>query len=195
MTNPEDWHYLWKFVPTGSIEPNSESAITAAQLRELHDIRYQVEKEMPQQKIGLADGQFDSSPYDWKLVRRVKAGNSWHPSSDHVRGTDVYGTPCGATDDCTFSVAFDHESFDEFMFATGDGANWLIADKEEVYASSANTLRMIESSSTSCLPYEARWYNRSGNSEDPWLSLTDHHHAIGAGDILYGARSYGGGHA
>jgi acetylornithine deacetylase/succinyl-diaminopimelate desuccinylase-like protein len=92
-------------------------------------------------------------------------------------------------------VAFDQESFDEFMFATGDGANWLISDKEEVYASSANTPRTIESSSTSCLPYEAKWYNRSGNSEDPWLSLTDHHTAIGAGDILYGGRGYGGGHA
>lgn len=35
-------------------------------------------------------------------------------------------------------------------------------------------------------------YNRAGNTEDPWISLTDHASAIPAGLIVYGENSYGG---
>jgi len=63
------------------------------------------------------------------LVRRVKAGLTWHPAKDNVYGTAVYGDPCGATENCTFSRAWDQESFGEFMFATGDGAKWFITEK------------------------------------------------------------------
>ena len=27
----------------------------------------------------------------WKLVRRVKAGNAWHPATDQLAGTESYG--------------------------------------------------------------------------------------------------------
>ena len=40
-----------------------------------------------------------------------------------------------------------------------------------------------------------RWYRRQGNVEDPWVSLSDHHSAIGRGDILYGENHYGSSHA
>ena len=63
-------------------------------------------------------------------MRRVKAGTEWHPATDQLLGTDVYGTPSSATADATFSVEFG--AFDQFLFATGDGAKWLIADKEQV---------------------------------------------------------------
>jgi len=42
---------------------------------------------------------------------------------------------------------------------------------------------------------EAKWYNRRGYPEDPWVSLTDHVTAIDRGDILYGEADYGGTHA
>ena len=61
----------------------------------------------------------------WTLVRRVKAGSSWHPATDHLRGTNVYGSAHSSaitarTADETFSVAFVGSGFDEFLFATGD---------------------------------------------------------------------------
>ena len=56
---------------------------------------------------------------DWKLVRHVPQGNTWHPSTDNLKGTDVYGTPSGPLSDQAWSVNFEGESFDAFMFATG----------------------------------------------------------------------------
>jgi len=53
MTNPDDWNYSWKFVPAGSDPTNM---VTVDELRAQPDIRYEVEKEMTQQKIGLAGG-------------------------------------------------------------------------------------------------------------------------------------------
>jgi len=50
-------------------------------------------------------------------------------------------------------------------------------------------------SSTNDQPYKARMYRRSGNIEDPWISLEDHGTAIGAGTILYGENNFGGNHA
>ena len=38
-------------------------------------------------------------------------------------------------------------------------------------------------------------YHRIGAREDPWISLTDHHPAIGQGNILYGGNNFGGIHA
>jgi hypothetical protein len=36
----------------------------------------------------------------------VKQGTTWHPATDDLRGTDVYGTYGTATSDATFSIAF-----------------------------------------------------------------------------------------
>ena len=68
----------------------------------------------------------------WILVRHVPAGNSWHKATDQLKGTDVYGTPCGATCNKEWSVKFAHQQFDQFLFATGDEKKWLIADKDDV---------------------------------------------------------------
>jgi hypothetical protein len=133
---------------------------------------------------------------DWMLVRRVKAGLSWHPATDQLAGTAEYGTVASSTADETFSIPFSHIEFDEFKFETGDGQKWLIATKEAVIGEHyANSLRRIESSSMSASPYSAKWYNRKAAVEDPWISLQDHADAIPAGDILYGENSFGGAHA
>ena len=57
----------------------------------------------------------------WELVRRVKAGNFWHPAKDHAAGTEVYGT--ASTNPIapqTFSVKFDNKDYNQVLFATGD---------------------------------------------------------------------------
>ena len=95
-----------------------------------------------------------------------------------------------------WSIKFDTTKFNEFLFATGDAQKWLISDKAETTGTwYANNLRLIKKSSTNPNTYRARWYRRSGNKEDPWISLTDHGPAISQGNILYGEQHYGGNHA
>ena len=55
----------------------------------------------------------------WKLVRRVKKGNTWHPASEQLTGLAEYGTPGTETSDETFSIRFDTTTFNQFLFATG----------------------------------------------------------------------------
>jgi len=133
----------------------------------------------------------------WELVRRVQAGTSWHPANDQLQGTSAYGTFINdPTIDATFSVPYDIENVVEFLFATGDGTKWLVASKDAVTNGFyANEDRTIIASSTSDGSYTAKWYHRENHSEDPWISLTDHGGAIGSGEILYGANSFGYGHA
>ncbi len=131
----------------------------------------------------------------WTLVRHVPAGTKWHKATDQLRGTDEYGTPCGATCDNEWSIKFNKDSFDQFLFATGDAEKWLIAGKSAVLGNYANAARSIVKSSTNPDSYTARWYRRNGALEDPWISLNDHGSAIGQGNILYGENHYGGAHA
>ena len=65
------------------------------------------------QKVGVDGG-------GWTLVRRVKAGPCWHPATDDLKGTAVYGTYSDdITADRTFSKAFSQVDFDQFLFASG----------------------------------------------------------------------------
>lgn len=107
------------------------------------------------------------------MVRSVKQGNSWHPATDLLRGTDEY-----QIDDATWSIKFDDRDFSEFLFMTGDCEKWLIAAKEEVYGWYQNEDRNIKISSTNKHSNKAKWYRRDANKEDPWISLNDHHDAI-----------------
>ena len=78
-------------------------------------------------------GMWDQVGTGWTLVRRVKAGDTWHPSTDRLSGTDTYGTKpaiFASTSDETFSVAFGE--FDQFLFATGDESKWLVSTKHAV---------------------------------------------------------------
>ena len=76
------------------------------------------------------------------------------------------------------------------MFAFGDCSTWLIASKESVIGENySNEDRCILESSESSTPYFARWYYRSGNSEDPWVSTIDHSSASSAGKMVYGEAS------
>mmetsp|Transcript_122259 Transcript_122259/g.280045 ORF Transcript_122259/g.280045 Transcript_122259/m.280045 type:complete len:582 (-) Transcript_122259:229-1974(-) len=131
----------------------------------------------------------------WQLVRHVGPGNSWHPATDQLTGSSVYGTPSGPTSSEAWSVKFNVDDVEEFLFSTGDCQKWLVAEKDAVIGWYSNDPRQIQSSSLSATPYTAKWYRRQGASEDPWISITDHHPAIGDGDIVYGANGYGGTHA
>ena len=126
------------------------------------------------------------------MVRHLQPTSSWHPTTDRLQGTVTYGTP--GYDVNAWSVQFG--SFNEFLFASGDKSNWLIATRAAVIGQSyQNAWRDIVKSSTSASAYQARWYNRDGSLEDPWISLTDHDTAISNGQLLYGGNSFGSTHA
>ena len=137
----------------------------------------------------------------WELVRRVKPGNQWHPSTDNLQGTDVYGEFVNdSTADATFSIAFNIEEVEDFLFITGDHQKWVIASVEAVlgardensgeFQGYSGQNRDIKMSSISSEPYQALWYNRKSVAEDPWISLTDHSLAVEEGNIIYGEADF-----
>ena len=70
--------------------------------------------------VNLATTNFQGST--WTLVRRVKQGDTWHPATDELAGTDEYGIYGDATSDSTFSIPFGDNGrsdlvWDQIMFA------------------------------------------------------------------------------
>ena len=130
-------------------------------------------------------------------MRRVEAGYQWHPATDQLLGTDVYGTFVNdSTIDSTFSRQFNSSNVQDFLFATGDAEIWLVANRDAVIGGFYNNEpREIIMSSTNTSPYSARWYRRNGAREDPWVSLIDHDRAISQGLIIYGEANFGSNHA
>ena len=70
--------------------------------------------------------------YGWVLARRVKAGNRWHPATDHALGTQKYGhyKRHGHTANATFSTKFASWKYmgktaDDVLFTSGNMRSWL----------------------------------------------------------------------
>lgn len=134
---------------------------------------------------------------DWELVRRVTAEHaSWHPTNDNLAGTHVYNDGNG-----TFSLDFEAtvSNWDQILLSTGNGEHWMIFNKDQLQITGSNVPMTILSSSISPVEYQVTYYNRSGVSEDPWLSLDNHisHGTNGRNDselhsMLYGEYSQGG---
>ena len=138
----------------------------------------------------------------WKLVRRVKAGTTWHPAKDHCLGSQEYNTNIPGSQlknseaDVTWSIKWEKEPYDQILFASGDAQHWLITTKDAVGGAFnsryySNAQRSIIKSSDSQTPYTAAWYNRVGVPEDPWISVNDHHPAIADGKLVYGENNWG----
>ena len=129
-------------------------------------------------------------------MRRVQSGTAWHPATDHAVGSDAYGEPVQDSEaHTTFSVKYDHQEFDEIMFASGDARHWLITTKDAVGGKFtgdyyANSQRPILKSSGNPKAHEAAWYNRHEAPEDPWISDVDHGAAVDNGQLLYGENRF-----
>jgi hypothetical protein len=136
---------------------------------------------------------YDIDGGGWMLVRRVQPGLTWHPATDGLSGTQAaYGKWTNdPTSQSTFNIRFDTIPYDQFLFATGDGQEWLIANRNEVQTIHPGIFQgAIEKSSLHpSAPSSAQWYHRRNNKEDPWISLTDHASAIGRGNLMYGCVS------
>ena len=72
----------------------------------------------------------------------MPAGSSWHPATDTLAGTAVYGD--SSNDSVAWSIPFDLSRVEKFKFAAGDGQKWLVANKYDVNGSYySNSGRMI----------------------------------------------------
>lgn len=132
----------------------------------------------------------------WTLVRRVQSGAAWHPATDQMLGSDVYGEPVQDSEAlATFSVKYNDLDFDQILIASGDAQHWLITTKEAIGGKFtgdyySNSQRGILKSSGNPEAHEAAWYNRLGHVEDPWISDVDHAAAVANGQLLYGENSF-----
>ena len=96
-----------------------------------------IEKEMvglawhcPGGSIPMVDGScevVDRSECVATLVRQALPG-AFHPASDSLAGSDVYGVP----GEGVFSIKFDETNFDTFIFATGDDQYFQAMTKTEI---------------------------------------------------------------
>jgi len=123
-------------------------------------------------------------PPPWTMVRRRAPGtNEWHPATDDIAGTDVYGS--GTESSGTWSVNFETAvpGYNYLMFAwldangTGPKATkWLIAPKTSIgnWAASGNELRTVHSTSLNSSQHTIDWHtNISGGIQHPWIALTN----------------------
>ena len=109
----------------------------------------------------------------WRLVRYLVNGStSWHPQNDNLAGTAVYGTAYDNTNN--WSVAFG--SHDEIVCGTYDLTYWVYFNKSQLAGDTgtAGANKTIIKSSKQNTTYQAEWYDRALNTEDPWISVEDH---------------------
>jgi hypothetical protein len=142
-------------------------------------------------------------------VRHIPQRSKWHPATDALRGTDVYGSPDLKP---PFSVKWDTYDYDQvlqssisiinpsslfqFLFASGDKKTWLIVEKSEIIGDTGDKFYSgqaipIIASSISCEPYTAVWHRREGMAADPWVSVRDHGDSDGQ-LMVYGQASSSG---
>ena len=102
----------------------------------------------------------------------------WHPATDQLAGTDVYGTydETYTADPATFSIAWDWDDYSQVLLGLSDFSYWLIADEETIFTiGSPMNASIVQSNAAPNGPsYKALWYNRDGHGEDPWASVYDH---------------------
>ena len=124
----------------------------------------------------------------WTRVRHVPSGNTWHPATDRLAGTAVYGD--SNDDSVAWSINFETAvpGYNQFLFSSSDGVYWLVATKWAVVGEYyQNALRDVVASSLNADAHQVRWYHRSGYLEDPWIGLSDH--AVDGNYFMYGGDS------
>jgi hypothetical protein len=154
---------------------------------------YVPEATLPPAAEGCADN-IDGG--GWSLVRRVKQGRKWHPATDGLAGTDVYGTFVndGSVGE-TFSryYASELDGTTEFLFSSGDCYHWLITNElNAVYRRGEPYMGEILTASDIQQYHEVQWYHRSTSLEDPWISLKDHLDSVYDATVLYGENDWYG---
>jgi len=118
----------------------------------------------------------------WTFVIRnddVGGWASWNYNLQPNHSSGTYVPDITASSD--FYMNFSGISYDEVLLSTGDYSHWLITYPSEIVCCYSNALKNVKKSSQSASPTQYRWYFRSANSEDPWISVGNH-----VGVIVYG---------
>ena len=113
----------------------------------------------------------------WRIVRYLPPNIGRWYSGNNFTSTSVNSTNIGTPYDYTNEWGIPFETFDEMFFATFDTTYWLRCLRTSVQGTYDNALRPIISSSSSSIPYSARWYQRDGSVHEPWVSINDHNSA------------------
>ena len=109
-------------------------------------------------------------------ARRYVSGtgyDKWHPATDLLVGTDVYGLKGCTTQ--PWSEEFKSSNFDQFLFISGDGTKWMIMTRLQAIGTDAtpawydDEARTVLKSSINGNQYSAKMWRRSDYSEDPWI--------------------------
>jgi hypothetical protein len=113
----------------------------------------------------------------WRIVRYLPPNIGRWYSGNNFTSTSVNSTNIGTPYDYTNEWGIPFETFDEMFFATFDTTYWLRCLRTSVQGTYDNALRPIISSSSSSIPYSARWYQRDSSVHEPWVSINDHNSA------------------
>ena len=113
----------------------------------------------------------------WRIVRFLPPNLGRWYSGNNFTSTSVNSTNIGTPYDYTNEWGIPFETFDEMFFATFDTTYWLRCLRTSVQGTYDNALRPIISSSSSSIPYSARWYQRDSSVHEPWVSINDHNSA------------------
>jgi hypothetical protein len=113
-------------------------------------------------------------------------------NSDHLEGVETYGDSNGGDhpNASPWSVRFAEESFDQFLFATGDGTKWMVMPRSELDARPTSALalsmatnpkaakrpRLVDvlRSSVNPSPHHVLQMHRPTHHAEPWVTLRDH---------------------
>jgi len=76
------------------------------------------------------------------------------------------------------------------LFTSGDHKKWLQTSKDAATTRfGENKPRSVIASSGKAGAYKAKWMNRAGYKEDPWISIFDHFHN-NRKDQVYGENNF-----
>ena len=113
----------------------------------------------------------------WRIVRYLPPNLGRWYSGNNFTSTSVNSTNIGTPYDYTNEWGIPFGTFDEMFFATFDTTYWLRCLRTSVQGTYENALRPIISSSSSSIPYSARWFQRDSSVHEPWVSINDHNSA------------------
>ena len=110
----------------------------------------------------------------WRIVRFLPPNLGRWYQGDYINSTTftipTIGTPYNYTNE--WAVSFG--TFDEMFFATFDMTYWLHCLKTSVLGNYDNGARPIIKSSERNYAHSINWYNRTGVSVDPFISINNH---------------------
>jgi hypothetical protein len=129
----------------------------------------------------------------WRLVRYLPPNlGRWYSGNYFTYNNMDITTSLGNSYDYNNEFMVPFGTYDEIFFSTYDMTYWLYTTKEAVLGNYSNQDRNVIKSSANKNPHTVKWYNRSTNSEDPWISINDHTSSPNL--MLYGDSSGYNGH-